>query len=188
MGAVLKILEDVEWQSYMCNKIYRREVFEGILFPIGRQLDDDTSVMHHIFHRASRVIYLKRDYYFYFHHPGSICSSMDDINRARKIIERCDARYERYLFTRDHPEYHAMLVRMTNSYLSVALAGLRYAVKHLDLFPEGHVERERTRILEINMPSSQQMPQFFSRGKRVEYFLFMHCYPLYRFLAVRTTK
>ena len=186
--AMLLLLEDRKWQSYMWNKVYKKELFEGVTFPIGRQLDDDSSVMHQIFHRAEKTIYIDNEFYFYYHHEGSICLSNDDKSRARKIVDRCAARWERYVFTAEHMEYAPMLQRMKNNYVSVALAGLRFAYKHKELFNADFFMVERNRILGVDLPSSQQLPVFFSKAKKVEYALFKHCFPIYRSLVKRLGK
>lgn len=183
-----KLLDDKEWQSYLWNKVYRREMFKGVKFPVGRGLDEDLSVMHWVFHHAERVVYNESEFYCYYHRAGSISRATDERGKARNVIDRGTARWERYLFTREHPEYHAMLNKMANIVVSVNLAGLRYIYKHLDLFPTDYPDTVRQRINSVNLPMSKQMPEFFTPAKKVEYLLFKHCFPLYRFLAARVRK
>ena len=55
VDAMCKLVEDKEWKSYLWNKVYRREMFKGVKFPIGRGLDEDFSIMHQVFHNAEIV-------------------------------------------------------------------------------------------------------------------------------------
>lgn len=177
---VLKILDDCDWYSYMWNKIYRKHLFDDITFPIGRGLDEDLSIQHQLFHKASSSIYFESEFYFYLHRPGSICSATDVQSVAKKIIDRNSARWERYLFTLNHEEYHAMLEKMQNIFVSVCLAGLRMVIKNPDLFPENYWNDERTKVQSI--PLKKKMKEYFSTQKRIEYFLFTHLPFIYKLI------
>ena len=182
-----KVVEE-EWRSYLWNKVYKREMFRGVVFPIGRGLDEDTSVMHQIFHNANKLLYFNSEFYYYYIRRGSISNAVNDCDRTKNSIDRRNARWERYLFIKAHPEYHAKLDKLSNMVVSVNLANLRNIYKHLDLYPSDYPETIRKRINIVNLPFSKMMPEFFSRAKKVEYLLFKHCFPLYRFLAARVNK
>ena len=87
---VLKILEDTQWRSFMWNKIFRKVLFQGIEFPIGRFLDDDTTIMHQLFHKANLTIYFPSEFYYYLR--GSLTQVKDDVKRSKDIIDRTDAK------------------------------------------------------------------------------------------------
>lgn len=181
--AVEKILHDHEWRSYMYNKVYRKEMFEGVIFPEGRGLDEDLSIMHQIFHNANKTVYLDSEFYYYVARPDSICHDETFEACVKKSIDRSEARWERYLFTKTHIEYHAMLTEMENVYVSIALANLRFYYKHKEAYPQGFAEKMRRRIMSIHLPLHKQMPEQISKMKTVELFLFRHCFPLYRFFV-----
>lgn len=174
---VLKILDDKEWQSYMWNKIYRKKVFANVTFPIGRFLDEDLSVMHQIFENAKSSIYYSSEFYYY--RQGSVTQTHDDKNKAKKIVDRCDARWERFKFTELHPDYEPMLKKMHNIFISVSLAGYRWAITHTSYFSKEELTRMKKRMIDSPLPLKQQMPEYFSKAKRIEYFLFRHVYILY---------
>ena len=170
IDGVLKILDDKDWHSYMWNKIYKKELFQYIEFPVGRFLDEDLSIMHQIFHEAHTSIYFPSEFYYYL--QGSVTQVKNDKNKAKKIIDRCNARYERFLFTKEHAEYRPMLTKMHNIFLSVSLAGLRWAIQHPAYFSKQDIEKIKRRILENPLPLSLQTKEYFSFAKKIEYILF----------------
>ena len=116
-NAVLRILDDEDWKSYMFNKIYRKSLLNEITIPVGRSLDEDTSIMHAIFHHAAKVLYNQSEFYYYRHREGSICLSFDLYNMCKKSFDRIAARWERLQFVESHPEYHAALNKQRNIYV-----------------------------------------------------------------------
>lgn len=165
---VLRILDDTEWQSYMYNKIYRRELFDDIAFPIGRNLDEDTSVMHLLFHKASLSLYIPSELYYYRHREGSICLSYDVESMAKKAVDRIAARWERLQFVEEHPEYHRALNKQRNNFLAVGLAAMRIAAKYTQHFPAGFFAENRRRIKAVR--PQQYMAECFTPRKRMEIF------------------
>ena len=177
-------VKEEEWRSYLWNKVYKQEMFKGVVFPVGRGLDEDYSVMHQILHNAEKVVYNKSEFYYYYHVQGSISSNvLSDEDSAKKAFDRCSAIWERYVFIKEHTEYHRVLTLVQNQFVSDALAVLRYAYKHLDLFPKNYTQMVRKQILDIDLPLSKQMPDHFNTAKKIEFFIFKHSLPLYKFLA-----
>lgn len=177
---VLKILDDKEWQSYMWNKIYKKEVFQNVTFPIGRFLDEDLSVMHQIFHNCRLSIYFNSEFYYYL--QGSVTQTTNDKNKAKKIVDRCNARWERYLFTKEHKEYFSMLNKMQNIFISVSIAGLRWAIKHPNYFSQQFIDDLVQRIRNNPLKFNKQMDEYFSFKKKIEYLLIQKMPSFYKIL------
>lgn len=178
---VLKILDDKDWQSYMWNKIYKKHVFQDVVFPIGRFLDEDLSVMHQIFHNATTSIYFQSEFYYYL--QGSVTQIKDDKNKAKKIVDRCNARWERFLFTKEHKEYYSMLNKMHNIFISVSIAGLRWAIKHPNYFSTQEINNLEQRIRSNPLDNKNQMKEFFSFEKKMEYMLIEIVPSFYRMIV-----
>ena len=168
IDGVLRILDDTIWQSYMVNKIFRRALFEGIVFPVGRLLDEDTSVMHLLFHKARMSLFNPSEFYYYWHHEGSICLSFSLQSMAKKSMDRIGARWERLQFVETHPAYHSMLNKQRNNYLAVGLAVMRIAAKYPQSFPCDFFEEHRKRIKSV-IPDSYS--EILNIRKRVELFV-----------------
>ncbi len=170
-NAVLRILDDEDWKSYMFNKIYRKSLFNEITFPIGRSLDEDTSIMHTIFHHAAKVLYNQSEFYYYRHREGSICLSFDLYNMCKKSFDRIAARWERLQFVESHPEYHAALNKQRNIYLAVGLAVMRIVAKYPQNFPTNFFKDNKKNIQSVMRSKVSYMKEYFNKRKRLELFL-----------------
>lgn len=178
----IEILDDTKWQSYFWNKIFKKELFSNIQFPIGRGLDEDNSIMFQIFHQANSSIYFDSEFYFYLKRIDSICHTTDKKKIAKNIIDRNTARWEKLQFTIQHPEYHKMLNKMKNIYLSISLQNIRWIVSHNDLFTPRIKQQIINQARQVQLNQKDLIPQFFSKRKKIEYFLFKHCPLLYSWL------
>lgn len=54
-----------------CNKLYKKELFEGIRYPKGRIYEDEATT-YKIFYQASRTVFINEKLYFYFQRKDSI--------------------------------------------------------------------------------------------------------------------
>ena len=178
---VTLILEDAKWQSYMPNKIFKKHLFHNIVFPKGRFMDEDVTIAHTLFHNASQSVYLQDEYYFYLRNMDASWS----LQREMKLCyDRCNARYERYLFVEQHPEYHHMLSYAKNIVFTVSFATLRDVIIYPKLFPENWFEVLASRLKSIPYSKKELLPMFISRFKKIEMSTFFFSPKLYR-VAVR---
>lgn len=99
-----KLLRDVQIQSLVWNKMYKRSLFtdNGISFPT--MCFEDMAVSHKIFAHVNQVVVLDRPLYYYNQRPGSTLATMNankinDFIRAiamvRISLERTGT-YEKY--------------------------------------------------------------------------------------------
>ena len=80
------------WVS-ACNKLFKRELFTDLRFPVGK-IHEDQYIMHHVFYACNRVAIIP-EYYYY------IVQNEESITRAKKTIKRLDdidAVYDRAIF------------------------------------------------------------------------------------------
>ena len=68
--AVRSILSSEEIGDYVWNKIYRRELFEGFRYPVGRVLEDMGST-YQLLERCKKVVYRPTPLYFYYQRSDS---------------------------------------------------------------------------------------------------------------------
>ena len=54
-----------------CNKLVKRNLFEGIRFPVGK-LYEDAFVTHKLLFACDRAVVVDKDLYYYYNNPGSI--------------------------------------------------------------------------------------------------------------------
>lgn len=70
----LEILYEPHWipqNVIICNKIYRKSIFEKLRFPLGK-LHEDEFVFHEIYNGQKKIVYSSVELYFYRKHDSSI--------------------------------------------------------------------------------------------------------------------
>ncbi len=104
------------------NKLYRKELFDNIRFPIGK-IFEDKFVMHEIFYRCKRLTITHKAIYFYYQRPGSIIMSKFNVKKL-EVLEAAEVRYK---FYRDNQ------IRYANNVLAdkcwQAITTYTYAIK-----------------------------------------------------------
>lgn len=88
--------------SHAWNKLYRKSVWDGIEFPLGR-VAQDMAVMHRAFDNAKRVAHLKKPLYLYYAaNPNN--TSNKNKKKLKSSFDRAYAIEDRYEFAnRDWP-------------------------------------------------------------------------------------
>ena len=75
-----------------CGKLYRKELWKGIRFPVGK-INEDRFTTHQVLFQTKRATYLIAPLYFYFIRAGSIMHSewtpkrLDDLEAGRAQID-----------------------------------------------------------------------------------------------------
>ena len=105
---VLWILEDKKWKSFMWNKIYKKRLFDHVVFPEGLDVAEDF-INHTLFHLATQSVFLPNVYYFYYQRDGSLLNYNTIQNKIKHKYHYSQNLYSRYLFVKQHSEYHSML-------------------------------------------------------------------------------
>lgn len=93
------------------NKLYKREIFEGLCFPEGR-LHEDEFTIHYIFDRCSSVVSVKEELYFYVQRKDSIMHAGYSI----KQIDSVWAFYDRCCFFKEKGLYNLSRYAANQSY------------------------------------------------------------------------
>ena len=89
-AALRDLIHDGIFHQTVWNKLYRRSVLEGILFPKGR-LNEDEFWTYKVFARATVIVKIGRPLYYYFQRPGSIMGVSFSLRR----LDALDAKIER---------------------------------------------------------------------------------------------
>jgi len=129
------------YQDYTWNKIYARELFDEIAFPVGRMYED-IATAYLLLDRAGAIAYNPAELYFYLQRESSIVHSKNPKIKQ----DRCRALKERYLYLkRRYPEmtentqyyfqeilhYHPMLPASDREKVKKELAALWQEVRPL---------------------------------------------------------
>ena len=99
--AVRKLLIQQENRDVIaCNKLYKKEVFKGIEFPVG-QLHEDTLTTYKLLAATKKVANIDDKLYFYRKRSGSIMAEQD--LKKRLDIKECAAK-EAIIYFKNNPE------------------------------------------------------------------------------------
>lgn len=88
------LLENDTLQSYCCDKLWRRELWKGLVFPTGHTFED-MRVVPRVFRRAHRTVCLPEFKYFYYRHSESIVADQSLQNRLENYTA-VRSRYEEW--------------------------------------------------------------------------------------------
>lgn len=104
--ALSKLFEDKDLGSYLWDKLWRKELFEDIVFPEGKVFED-IAVVYKVFGRANRILCLPEAKYNYLQRTDSIVGSQ----KLKSRIARFDAEYERLNnVIKSLPQYSDILI------------------------------------------------------------------------------
>lgn len=90
--ALTKILID-EIDNSPCNKVYKKLVWEGVRFPVGRRFED-VATIYKTFYNSNKVGYMKKAFYYYLKREGSAIALSFDAQRRFENFLGYKERYE----------------------------------------------------------------------------------------------
>ncbi|MCR4692457.1 MAG: glycosyltransferase, partial [Firmicutes bacterium] len=89
--ALDQLFLDDRIKSHVWDKLYRKEVFEGILFPKGKCFED-IYIMHEVFAKANSVALIEKSLYYYRARKASITHSVN-INKVMDRLYGLECRF-----------------------------------------------------------------------------------------------
>lgn len=102
--------------SYVWGKIYKKEMFNNIKFPVGKYYED-LSTTYKVFEHAEKIIYIKEALYNYIETGQSIVGSKD----SKQITDQFDADYQLFEFLKNN--YPTVYAKCKNDLI---IKSLRY--------------------------------------------------------------
>lgn len=97
-------------------KLYKKQLFEGIEYPIGRIMED-VATTYKVFYRAKKIVCVHNQLYYYFQSAGSIVRgkfSLHKLNGLKSYKERFNFFLEigeEKLYERAQQQYEAVLLK-----------------------------------------------------------------------------
>lgn len=76
-------------ESSACNRLYHRDVFIGLRFPVDRINEDEPFVLQ-AYHKMKRIVFLDRDTYFYRKRANSITTSAFSVKKLDCVYNSLD--------------------------------------------------------------------------------------------------
>lgn len=150
-----------EWWS-ACAKLYRKEQFEHIRFPVGRN-NEDYAILAQVFDLCTSIVYLKSPLYFYRTREGSITRSQLN-NHSFDEIDNC-LDVMRFI-EQQHPE----LYQLAEANLAYSLAKLYSAlVSRPNIFHNKYREIQKLyKTYSVSFLKNSSIPL------KIKFFIFFH--------------
>ena len=149
-----------------CGKLYRKELFNDIRFPVGKYHEDEFT-SHLLINRASKVAYSSKILYFYYQRPNSITNQ----NHTTDIIEAFENRLN---FT----------VTNNLNYL-IPFAASNLCWKYLNLCFQKYINKEDYKQI-LNKAKEKQKLMAIRKISDIFLFIFLWNPKLYFFIKTHT--
>lgn len=78
------------------NKLYKKEIFDTLRFPFGKQHEDEF-VIHHVIAKSKKITCVEDELYFYLQREGSIMAQKFNV----KFMDYGEALIDRYYLTKN---------------------------------------------------------------------------------------
>lgn len=92
-GAMKELFSTNTFCNFAWNKLYKKELFRDVYFPVGRKMED-LGTTYKIIEKCNRVSYNSRKLYYYYQRPDSILHTPD----TKFYIDKFELSMERYLY------------------------------------------------------------------------------------------
>lgn len=96
--AIATLIEDKIIQNYIWEKLFKRELFTELRFPVGWSFED-IALCYKIFHKARKIVLLQTPKYHYRTRPGSITNST---RNPLKEFQYLQALHEQFQFAAEN--------------------------------------------------------------------------------------
>lgn len=157
------------------NKLYKRELFESIRYPLGR-IHEDEATTYRIYHRVRQAAYVDSSLYGYFVTPSSITRGFNP-----RRLDWVTAGEERIDFLEQNG-YRELMVQALQAFADGSI-DIYFGFK--DEMPES--EKEQKRIRDVIRKGLKRVKPYgrFPLRTEIGYRLFLACPGVYRRLLER---
>ena len=151
--SMLMLLDD-DIGSYLWDKFFKANLWEGIRFIPGRQFAEDVSVMHYIFDKAKKIGFIAEPLYYYYINDHTISNSYFPLKWVNTYL----IFKERFEFAKQ--KYPEMTSRLQAITLNFARLSLDNYLIYMDKCDEPYIneimeyilkEKQNIRILPMKM-------------------------------------
>jgi glycosyltransferase involved in cell wall biosynthesis len=89
--AIHHLLVDEKITNHVWNKLYKKELFEGVHFPPGRTFED-IGTTYKLFEKAGKIVFLNSCQYYYLQREDGIIGG----GNIQQAVDRCVMMHSRY--------------------------------------------------------------------------------------------
>ena len=128
-----EILLDKNIQSYAWNKLYKKELFDEIKYPIGKKYEDIGTTFY-LFEKCNKIVVTSEPEYYYLNRADSLVNNVTEST----ILDYTEIIIQRYLYIKQNIEE---LRKYNNYYLTKTLITANNDIKTLKNVSEKMKER-----------------------------------------------
>lgn len=168
--AIKELFSNETYANYAWNKMYRRRLFDGITYPVGRKMED-LGTTYKLIIKAENIAYSSEKLYYYFQRENSILHTVD----REFYVDKLSLSLERYKeIDKHYPDMYENKEFMINTVLE--LYPLVYSKQHVREWKEFLAKVRGKNLIRME------------RKTAVKYFLFEYCNILYFLYQARKMK
>lgn len=184
--AIYELLIDRKIQSFSCNKLFERELFDGIEFPVGKHYEDIGTTYKLVLKSEKVAIYNVSLYYYYqrensithtFQHSMAIVDHYDHLNFRIEMLNVIGERY---------PEYRAELLHISEL-AAIKLYNISIFYKDAKKSIRKEYARKATRYLS-SIKEEIFTDTEISKSHKMRFGALLYCPPIYRLMLWYTFK
>lgn len=108
-----EILLDRNIQSYAWNKLYKKELFDEIKYPIGKKYEDIGTTFY-VFEKCNKIVVTSEPEYYYLKRSDSLVNNVTEST----VLDYTEIIIQRYLYTKENIKE---LKKYNNYYLAKTL-------------------------------------------------------------------
>lgn len=151
-----EILLDKNIQSYAWNKLYKKELFDEIKYPIGKKYEDIGTTFY-VFEKCNKIVVTSEPEYYYLKRSDSLVNNVTEST----ILDYTEIIIQRYLYIKQNIKE---LRKYNNYYLAKTLITANNDIKTLKNVSEKMKERYKELydfVCDIIQNNREDIEEFF---------------------------
>lgn len=156
-----EILLDKNIQSYAWNKLYKKELFDEIKYPIGKKYEDIGTTFY-LFEKCNKIVVTSEPEYYYLKRADSLVNNVTEST----ILDYTEIIIQRYLYIKQNIKE---LRKYNNYYLAKTLITAHNDIENLENISEEMQQRHKKLyelVLEIIKSNSKDIDELFSEEQK----------------------
>lgn len=156
-----KVLLDKNIQSYAWNKLYKKELFDEIKYPIRKKYEDIGTTFY-LFEKCNKIVVTSEPEYYYLKRADSLVNNVTEST----ILDYTEIIIQRYLYIKQNIKE---LRKYNNYYLAKTLITAHNDIENLENISEGMQQRYKKLyelVLEIIKSNSKDIDELFSEEQK----------------------
>lgn len=156
-----EILLDKNIQSYAWNKLYKKELFDEIKYPIGKKYEDIGTTFY-LFEKCNKIVVTSEPEYYYLKRADSLVNNVTEST----ILDYTEIIIQRYLYIKQNIKE---LRKYNNYYLAKTLITAHNDIENLENISEEMQQRYKKLyelVLEIIKSNSKDIDELFGEEQK----------------------